>query len=99
MTTTTIPLAALRAQKVAALLALAHHEGVPVPDSLCLTGHDNLDDLDFFATPEEFAAWSKWLNATPCREYPGSPYRGATATAQLDEWGPLTVRFHARRDA
>lgn len=97
--TTTTPLVIPRLQAVAALLALAHHEGIPVPDAFHLTSHDNLDDLAFSATPEEFAAWSKWLNATPVRDYPGSPFTAARATADLNEWGPVTVSFHKRRDA
>ena len=95
----TLPLLAIRARKISALLALAHLEGIPIPTSMSLTSHPELDDLEFYAEADEFAAWSKWLNATPRRDYPGSPYRGATATAQLDELGPLTVRFHTRRDA
>lgn len=93
-----LPIVIPRLQAVAALLALAHHEGIPVPDSLFLTGHANLEDLDFYATPDKFAAWSKWLNATPERDYPGSPYKAATATAQLDEWGPVSVCFRTRKD-
>lgn len=94
-----LPLAVIRARKIDALLVLAHLEGIPIPTSMALTNYALLDDLEFFAEPDEFTAWSKWLNATPCRDYPGSPYRVATATAQLDELGPLTVRFHTRRDA
>lgn len=94
----TLPLVALRARKVSHLLALAHIEGVPVPDSLHLTNHSVLEDVSFSATPEEFAAWSKWLNATPERDFPGSPRRAARATAELAEWGPVAVRFHMRRD-
>lgn len=94
-----LPLAAIRARKISALLALAHLEGVPIPEAVSLTSHASLADLEFTATPAEFVAWSTWLKATPCRDYPGSPHRSATATAQLDEWGPVTVRFHARRAA
>ena len=94
-----LPLAAIRARKVSALLALAHLEGVPVPTSVSLTSHANLADLEFSATPDEFAAWSKWLGATPCRDYPGSEHRSATATAHLEEWGPVSVRFTTRRAA
>ena len=93
-----LPLAAVRARKVSYVLALAHLEGIPVPDSLSLTSHAGQPDFDFHATAEEFAAWSKWLNATPERDYPGSPYKAATATAHLDEWGPVSVRFHTRKD-
>lgn len=95
----TLPLVALRARKVASLIALAHHEGIPVPDCITITAHDSLADVEFHATPEEYAAWSKWLSATPCRDYPGSQYHTALATAHLAEWGPTTVRVQTAKES
>ena len=94
-----LPLVAIRARKIASLLALAHHEGIPVPSCVTITDHDALADVEFHATSEEFAAWIGWLNATSCRDYPGSRYRTALATAQLAEWGPVTVRVQTEKEA
>ena len=99
MTSDTLPLVAIRARKISALLALAHFEGVPVPEVIGLSGFEVLDDIDWYLDRETYAAWSKWLGATEVRDYPGSPYVTATATAHLDEWGPVTVRLSVRRDA
>lgn len=95
-----LPLSLRRAPKVTALLALAHHEGLTVPMTWDVTSFASLEDLSLsLDTGDDFAAWSRWLSATPCRDYPGSPYVSATATAHLDEWGPVTVRLSVRKDA
>ena len=95
-----LPLSLRRAPKVTALLALAHHEGLTVPAMWFVSSFPALEDLSLpLDTADDFAAWSRWLSATPCRDYPGSDFRSATATAHLDEWGPVTVRLSVRRDA
>ena len=102
MTTTTFDdqhLIVARAQKVAGLLALAYHHNIPVPTGFQLTTYGRLPDLEFSATWDEYRAWKKWLGAVECRDYPGSGRRTATATAVLEQWGPVTVRFTVARDA
>ena len=95
----TLPLLAIRARKIADLIALAHFEGVPVPEVIGLNGFEVLDDIDWYLDRETYAAWATWLGATEVRDYPGSPYITATATAHLDKWGPVTVRISADRAA
>ena len=97
MTTDTLPLIVIRAQKVAALLALAHHGGIPIPAGIDIATHPILEDLRLGCTAEEFAAWVEWLGATPCRDFPGSLYRAAECVAHLADLGPVTVRLSTRR--
>ena len=99
-TTDALPLSLRRAPKATALLALAHHEGLTVPPTWSVSSFPALEDLSLqLDDADDFAAWTRWLSATPCRDFPGSPYRSATATAHLDEWGPVSVRLSVRRDA
>ena len=93
----TLPVIALRARKVASLIALAHHEGIPVPEVIGLTGFEVLEDINWYLDRETYAAWVTWLGATEIRDYPGSPYVTAIATAHLDKWGPVTVRLSTDR--
>lgn len=90
-----------RAQKVAALLALAYHHNIPVPANPVpgITGDPRFMDFEFAASLTEFMAWKRWLGGVECRDFPGSGLRVATATAELDTWGPVTVRFTVARDA
>ena len=100
MPTTTFPLAALRAQKVAALLALAHQADVPIPANMHLSDEPHESDLRFHTLdPNVYRAWSKWLNAAECRDYPGSEFRTALATVELADLGRVTVHFAMKKDA
>ena len=90
MTTATIPLAALRARKVAALLALAHQAEVPTPLVMSVQDHEHLADLHFHADPDEYDAWVEWLKPT---ETDRDGYVIALATVELADLGPLTVEW------
>lgn len=95
----TLPLLAVRARKIAALLALAHIEGIPTPSMIHISSYDALHDLEFSATPSEFRAWCNWLNADIRRDYPGSAFDAATATAHLEQWGPVTIRLACPKES
>lgn len=89
MPTTTIPLSALRAQKVAALLALAHQAEVPVPTSWGSNSHEVLEDLNFAANDREmYDAWREWLPSKPTT-------CGVVLHAELAELGSMRVLMYA----
>lgn len=91
MTTATLPLAALRARKVAALLALAHQAEVPTPLVMSVQEDEHLADLYFLADDAEmYAAWAEWLKPT---ETSSTGYLTATVTVELADLGPLTVEW------
>lgn len=86
----TIPLAALRAKKVAALLALAHQAEVPVPLVMSVQHDKHLADLWFMTDADEYAAWADWLNPD---ESSDTDYVSAKVTVELADLGPLTVEW------
>lgn len=89
----TLPLAIVRAQKVAALLALAYHADVPVPILMTLQNHEYLSDLYFHTDPDEYAAWVEWLKPT---ETSDDRYVTAKVTVEIADLGPLTVEWFRR---
>lgn len=86
----TLPLVVIRAQKIAALLALAHQAEVPISSHMSLTTHDTQADLYFCSDPEEYDAWAEWLNPT---ESSSDDYVTATVTVELADLGPVTVEW------
>ena len=88
-----IHITALRAQKTAALIALAHKTGITVPPCLYLTSFDRDDDLSFSCDEDVYTEWLTWLGGdTNEWDHNGSRYVQTIATAHMG-LGQVRVRF------